>query len=50
MNNSHKKPLKHYLIADEPTFKYSSQTMNSTEIALNRFRDYINEVNKVKLK
>ena len=46
-NQRHKKPLKHYLIADEPTFKYSSQKLNSTEIALNRFRDYINEVSLV---
>ena len=39
----HKKPLKHYLLADEPNFKYSSQTLNSTDVALDRFRDFISK-------
>jgi hypothetical protein len=41
--NKHKKPIKNYMLTDGP-FHYSSQTLNSTDLALNKFREYINEV------
>jgi hypothetical protein len=41
--NRHKRPVKNYMIAEGP-FHYSSQTLNSTELALNKFRDFINQV------
>ena len=41
--NKHKKPIKNYMLAEGP-FHYSSQALNSTDLALNKFRDYINEV------
>merc|ERR1711884_301767 len=41
--NKVNKPIKNYIIADN--FSYSSQTKNSTEIALNEFRHYIKQTN-----
>lgn len=48
-NNKHKKPVKNYIISNGPSFNYSSQSLNSTELALNAFRDYINQANPDKL-
>lgn len=42
--NRYKRPIKRYITADS-AFNYSSQALNSTELALNKFREYINEVN-----
>ncbi len=41
--NKHKKPIKNYMLAEGP-FHYSNQALNSTDLALNKFRDYINQV------
>lgn len=37
------KPVQHYITADS-AFNYSSQALNSTELALNKFRELINQV------
>lgn len=39
--------MKNYIIADH--FSYSSCTQNSTEIALNKFRDYVRQENPKQL-
>ena len=42
--NKHKKPVKNFIVADGQAFNYSSQALNSTEMALNAFRDILNQV------
>lgn len=41
--NQFKRPIKRYIMADT-AFNYSSQSLNSTELALNKFREIINQV------
>jgi hypothetical protein len=45
--NRYKRPVKNYIVAEGPSgvaFNYSSQALNSTELALNSFRDIISQV------
>lgn len=46
--NQFKRPLKRYIEADS-AFNYSSQSLNSTELALNKFREIINQVKTFKI-
>lgn len=39
-----RKPFKPFVIYDGPAFNYSSQALNSTELAINNFREFVKEV------
>jgi hypothetical protein len=42
--NKLNKPIKHYIVNTDTTSNYSSQKLNSTEMGLNKFREFIKEV------